>query len=66
MPQPQNPVSPAARGTRIAHIGIAVRGLTESISFYRDVLGMADVPLDDSDGARIVGLDAGSSLVELL
>jgi len=25
---------------RIAHIGIAVRGLDESISFYRDVLGM--------------------------
>ena len=54
------------RGARIAHIGIAVRGLDESISFYRDVLGMADVPLDDADGARIAGLAAGESLIELL
>ena len=54
------------RGTQIAHIGIAVRGLDDSISFYRDVLGLTDVPLDDSDGARIVGLAAGPSLIELL
>lgn len=54
------------RGARIAHIGIAVRGLDESISFYRDVLGMPDVPLDDADGARIAGLAAGESLIELL
>ena len=50
----------------IAHIGIAVRAMDESISFYRDVLGMPEVPLDDSDGARIAGLAAGDSLVELL
>jgi methylmalonyl-CoA/ethylmalonyl-CoA epimerase len=54
------------RGTRIAHIGIAVRGLTELVPFYRDVLGMPETPLADSDGARIVGLVAGDSLVELL
>jgi methylmalonyl-CoA/ethylmalonyl-CoA epimerase len=54
------------RGTQIAHIGIAVRGLDDSVSFYRDVLGLADVPLADSDGAKIVGLAAGPSLVELL
>src|SRR3954471_16478705 len=54
------------RGTVIAHIGIAVRGLNDSVSFYRDVLGMPEVPLDDSDGAKITGLAAGSSLVELL
>jgi methylmalonyl-CoA/ethylmalonyl-CoA epimerase len=53
-------------GTKIAHIGIAVRGLTDSISFYRDVLGLPEVPLDDADGARIAGLAAGESLVELL
>ena len=53
-------------GTRIAHIGIAVRGLAELLPFYRDVLGMPEVPLDDADGARIVGLAAGESLVELL
>jgi methylmalonyl-CoA/ethylmalonyl-CoA epimerase len=56
------------RGTQIAHIGIAVRvgGLDASASFYRDVLGLAEIPLDDSDGAKIVGLAAGPSLVELL
>ena len=54
------------RGTQIAHIGIAVRNLDDSISFYRDVLGLADVPFDDSDGAKIIGLAAGPSLVELL
>jgi len=54
------------RGTRIAHIGIAVRGLDELVHLYRDVLGMPETPLADSDGARIVGLVAGDSLVELL
>ncbi len=50
----------------IAHIGIAVRGLGASASFYRDVLGLSEVPLADSDGARIAGFAAGESLVELL
>jgi methylmalonyl-CoA/ethylmalonyl-CoA epimerase len=58
--------SPDQSGIRIAHIGIAVEGLNESVSFYRDILGLADVPLADSDGAKIVGLAAGPSLVELL
>jgi methylmalonyl-CoA/ethylmalonyl-CoA epimerase len=66
LPQPaRNPDGPT-RGTRIAHIGIAVRALDELRPFYRDVLGMAEVPLDDADGARIAGLAAGESLVELL
>ena len=56
----------ARRGTRIAHIGIAVQALDASVSFYRDILDLSDVPLADADGARIVGLAAGSSLVELL
>jgi methylmalonyl-CoA/ethylmalonyl-CoA epimerase len=55
-----------SRGTRIAHIGIAVRALEELLPFYRDVLGMPETLLADSDGARIVGLVAGESLVELL
>ena len=54
------------RGTRIAHIGIAVRALDELLPFYRDVLGLPESPLDDADGARIAGLVAGESLVELL
>jgi methylmalonyl-CoA/ethylmalonyl-CoA epimerase len=57
---------PARRGTRIAHIGLAVHALDEILPFYRDVLGMPEVPLDDADGARIAGLAAGQSLVELL
>jgi methylmalonyl-CoA epimerase len=60
------PKAPGTTGTVIAHIGIAVRGLDEGVSFYRDVLGMPEVPLDDSDGAKIAGLAAGDSLVELL
>lgn len=62
----QTPVESRARGTRIAHIGVAVRSLEEILPFYRDVLGMPETPLDDSDGARIAGLVAGDSLVELL
>jgi methylmalonyl-CoA/ethylmalonyl-CoA epimerase len=57
---------PSRQGTRIAHIGIAVRALQDIVPFYRDVLGMPEVPLDDADGAHIVGLTAGESLVELL
>lgn len=58
--------TPSRRGTRIAHIGIAVRALDEVLPFYRDVLQLPTVPLDDADGARIAGLAAGASLVELL
>jgi methylmalonyl-CoA/ethylmalonyl-CoA epimerase len=54
------------RGTRIAHIGIAVRALGDSLPFYRDVLGLPEVPLDDADGASIIGLATGDALVELL
>ena len=54
------------RGTRIAHIGIAVRDLDAILPFYRDILGLPEIPLDDTDGARIAGLAAGESLVELL
>jgi methylmalonyl-CoA/ethylmalonyl-CoA epimerase len=54
------------RGTRIAHIGIAVDALDRILPFYRDLLGMPEIPLDDSDGARIAAVQAGDSLVELL
>jgi methylmalonyl-CoA/ethylmalonyl-CoA epimerase len=54
------------RGTRVSHIGIAVEALAESLPFFRDVLGLPEVPLADSDGANIVGLSAGEPLVELL
>ncbi len=58
--------TPARRGTRIAHLGVAVRQLDDVLPLYRDVLGLPDMPLDDADGARIAGLAAGESLVELL
>ena len=57
---------PSRRGTRIAHIGIAVRDLGQILPLYRDVLGLDETPLDDADGARIAGFAAGDSLVELL
>ncbi len=56
----------ARGGAVIAHIGIAVRGLDAGVSFYRDVLGLSEVPLADSDGARIAGFAAGDALIELL
>lgn len=54
------------QSSRIAHIGIAVRSIAEVLPFYREILGMAEVDLADSDGARITGLDAGGPIVELL
>ena len=54
------------RGTRIAHIGIAVDAMDTLLPFLRDILDMPEVPLDDADGAAIAGVTAGESLVELL
>jgi methylmalonyl-CoA/ethylmalonyl-CoA epimerase len=54
------------RGTRIAHVGLAVRSATDLHGFYRNVLGMSEAELADSDGARIRGYQAGEALVELL
>lgn len=65
MPSEASP-PPASRGTRLAHIGLAVADMAAILPFYRDILGMPELPLDDSDGARIVGLAAGEPLVELL
>jgi methylmalonyl-CoA/ethylmalonyl-CoA epimerase len=58
------PSSP--RGARISHVGIALEALGDALPFFRDVLGLGEVKLDDADGARIVGFSAGESLVELL
>lgn len=58
--------APTPRGTRIAHLGIAVDSLSGILPFYREILALPEVPLDDADGAHIVGLAAGESLVELL
>ena len=57
---------PPNRPTRIAHIGIAVDELDRVLPLYRDLLGLPEQSLDDADGARIAGLRAGDSLIELL
>jgi methylmalonyl-CoA/ethylmalonyl-CoA epimerase len=57
---------PTARGTKIAHVGLAVRAIEDLLPFLRDILQLSEVPLADADGARIAGLAAGESLVELL
>ena len=44
---------PARRGTTIAHIGIAVRGLDPVLSFYRDILGAA-LKIDPSAAVRAI------------
>ena len=54
------------RGTRIAHVGIAVRSIGDLLPFCHDILRLPETDLADSDGARIAGLEAGESLVELL
>ncbi|MBA3558861.1 MAG: methylmalonyl-CoA epimerase, partial [Gemmatimonadaceae bacterium] len=54
------------RGARISHIGIAVQSVDDTAPFYSEILGLMQVPLDNADGARIVGFAAGDALVELL
>ena len=54
------------KGARIAHVGIALPALDAALPFFREVLGMKQVEISDSDGARIEAFDAGGSLVELL
>lgn len=58
--------APSSRGTRIAHVGLALPDLGAALPFFRDVLGMPEVPIGDSDGARIAAVAAGEALVELL
>lgn len=57
---------PTGPATRIAHVGIALSAIDAQLPFYRDVLGLKTVPVNDSDGARIEAFDADGSLVELL
>lgn len=54
------------RGTRVSHVGIAVETLAATVPFFREVLELPEVSLDDADGARVVGFTAGEPLVELL
>jgi methylmalonyl-CoA/ethylmalonyl-CoA epimerase len=56
----------ASKGTRIAHIGIAVKSISASLPFFSEILGLPEFPVENSDGARIAAVSAGESLVELL
>ena len=52
---------------RIAHIGVAVERIDESLVFYRDVLGLTPHHGPETrDGATIVSLPFGDTDVELL
>src|SRR3954471_23316679 len=64
----QSPSQKAAtpQNATIAHVGIAVNTLDAGVSFYRDILGMQEVPMQDSDGARIAAFDAGGLLAGVL
>ena len=50
----------------IAHVGIAVSDLEESLAFYRDILGLHPRPPIAVDGATAIFLDLGPGQVELL
>jgi len=54
------------RKTTIAHIGLAVQSNDSLRPLLRDILGLEDAVLADSDGARIAGYVAGDALIELL
>lgn len=56
----------APKGTRIAHVGIAVKSIAASMPLLTEILGLELAEVDDSDGARIAAVKAGESLVELL
>ena len=56
----------APKGTRIAHVGIALESLGDLAPFLGSVLGLSEVEINDADGAKIAAFEAGGSLVELL
>jgi methylmalonyl-CoA/ethylmalonyl-CoA epimerase len=66
MPNPDGAAPKSGRTAHIAHVGIAVESLSAILPFFRDVLQMPEVPLADSDGARIAAVESGESLIEFL
>lgn len=53
---------------KIDHLGIAVRSINDSMSFYRDVLGLELATLEtvEDQGARVAMLPVGEARIELL
>mgnify|MGYP001556105633 FL=1 len=66
MANPDPETSSGDRSAHIAHVGIAVESLSAILPFFRDVLGMPQVRMADSDGARIAAVQSGESLIEFL
>ena len=67
MPDNRDPLPPSRPpAAHLAHVGIAVRAMADALPLYRDILGLPTVPLHNADGASIVGLAAGASVIELL
>jgi len=66
MPHTGSAAPPSDKMAHIAHVGIAIESLSAILPFFRDVLGMAEVPMTDSDGARIAAVQSGESLIEFL
>src|SRR2546428_14074456 len=50
----------------VAHVGIAVTKISDTLRFYRDVLGLAPGQPESADDATIVSLPFGDIAVELL
>ena len=66
IPNPGDQTAKSGKAPHIAHVGIAVESLSAILPFFRDVLQMPEVPLADSDGARIAAVQSGESLIEFL
>jgi catechol 2,3-dioxygenase-like lactoylglutathione lyase family enzyme len=52
--------------SKLDHIGIYVKDLTKSVSFYKDVFGWNIVKEFESGEAKIVLFDIGNGLLELV
>lgn len=55
-------------GTKIAHIGIAVKSIEKALPFYRDVLGLPVSAVVDTpaEGIKIAFINIGESNLELM
>ncbi|MEM4936474.1 MAG: VOC family protein, partial [Sulfolobales archaeon] len=53
---------------KIDHVGIAVKNLDEAVKFYRDVLGLELVKIEEvpEEKVRIAMFRVGESYIELL
>ena len=55
-------------GFRLDHIAVAVKSIEDSVTFYRDQLGLELISIEtvESEGVRVAKLDAGNTHIELL